>query len=557
MSTTTPRLIPGPASTSAGASTAAGSGSPNEPIRAEPVRPQPTERRRGGRFGRLSELMESRRARTSGDAPRATFRARGTDPSASGESSPTADPPWAQQQANYGPAYSAYAQPNPAQMRYGARGMRGLGGTLTAIGQGAAALAVGVLGVTAATTFGLLPVLIGVAAFSYIRRAHQYNLAYGGMGPYGGMNAYGGTGPYGQMDPYGRMNPYGQMDPYGRMNPYGQMDPYGRMNPYGQMDPYGRMSPYGQMDPYDQMDAYGRMDPYSQMDPYAQMDDANPGMPPHGGMNAHRPPPHPQQAWQTHPSWQPQQADLDDDWQQQMARNQAWQEPDFYQPAQQQADATSQAGAAAQPPPAQRGMDPAPMQPHAAQTTAPSRPEQAVAQPRLPGVSGQPRHARAEAPQRADRPPSRPRHAKPAAAPRASDADTGALGDEADLSVNPGGGNAPSAFWAGGNGVMPLSQRFSPGVHRAEAPSQPVQPASVNPSAMPGSANPGGVDQQSLWVPPPLDVPNPEGVNERNGRNEHNGQSPEQAPPIENGTGVSTRATHAHEYASAGGLLKV
>jgi len=193
MSTTTPRLIPGPIPAPAGSSTGAAVGPSNGPARSSAARPQATDRARGGRLHSLSELLTSRRSGTASDAPRATFRAREADTSA--PVSPV-DSSSQHRQANYGPAHSTYTQPNPAEVRYGATGMRGPGGALTAISHGVAALAIGLLGAAAMSSFGFFPVLIGVAAYSYIRRAHHYNLAYGGMGPYGGMDQYGGMNSY-------------------------------------------------------------------------------------------------------------------------------------------------------------------------------------------------------------------------------------------------------------------------------------------------------------------------------------------------------------------------
>lgn len=225
MPTSTSRPVSGPAPASTGAAVA----SPGGPARQSAARPHPLGPTGDGPLHKLGNLLGSRRSRTADDPPRAQFKSRGTEAAEPNMASSPRDSGSPRRDANYGPPYSAFARPNSGAIRYGAPGMQGPGGALTALGHGAAALAIGVLGTAAMTTVGFFPLLIGVAAYSYMRRAHHYNLAYGGINPYQGWqqpNPYQG---WRQPNPYQgwqQPNPYqGWRQP----NPYqGWQQP----NPY-------------------------------------------------------------------------------------------------------------------------------------------------------------------------------------------------------------------------------------------------------------------------------------------------------------------------------------
>jgi len=76
--------------------------------------------------------------------------------------------------------------------------------------------------------------------------------------------------------------------------------------------------------------------------------------------------------------------------------------------------------------------------------------------------SGRPRHAKPEEAQqpRPDLPPSRPRHAKQEAPSSASGVQSVAPSEREEMAASRAD-NASSGFWAGGNGVPPLSERFA------------------------------------------------------------------------------------------------
>ncbi|MFL9864593.1 J domain-containing protein [Paraburkholderia fungorum] len=100
---------------------------------------------------------------------------------------------WQRQGGGYGPSYSAFTQPMSGRMRYGAPLLSGLGGGMAML----AGYGVGMLGVSALSMsgVGLLPLLVGAAAFSAMRRASLARSAQYGCG-YSG-NAVPPNGQYG------------------------------------------------------------------------------------------------------------------------------------------------------------------------------------------------------------------------------------------------------------------------------------------------------------------------------------------------------------------------
>jgi hypothetical protein len=100
---------------------------------------------------------------------------------------------WPRQGGGYGPSYSAFTQPVSGRMRYGAPLLSGLGGGMAML----AGYGVGMLGVSALSMsgVGLLPLLVGAAAFSAMRRASLARSAQYGCG-YSG-NAVPPNGQYG------------------------------------------------------------------------------------------------------------------------------------------------------------------------------------------------------------------------------------------------------------------------------------------------------------------------------------------------------------------------
>ncbi|RKF31425.1 hypothetical protein [Paraburkholderia fungorum] len=108
---------------------------------------------------------------------------------------------WPRQGGGYGPSYSAFTQPMSGRMRYGAPLLSGLGGGMAML----AGYGVGMLGVSALSMsgVGLLPLLVGAAAFSAMRRASLMRSAQYGCG-YSG-NAVPSNGQYGpRQNAWGR-----------------------------------------------------------------------------------------------------------------------------------------------------------------------------------------------------------------------------------------------------------------------------------------------------------------------------------------------------------------
>ncbi len=416
---TPPKLIAGPTPPRAAASPGAAVGSPSATANRSAAPSHAAGSTRDSRLHQLVNLVSSRRSTTAGEPPRAQFKSRGM-PSSEPDAAAFAAAAHAQRSdSNYGPAYSAFAQPNSGAVRYGAPGMPGAGGALTALGHGTAALAIGVLGAAAMTTFGFFPLLIGVAAYSYIRRAHHYNLAYGGMNPYQGQG----------WEQPGAYQGWAQPAAYPGWQP---------------PDPY-RMSP--------------------QPGP-------NQGWPQQGWQQ-----PNAGQAWQQRASYPAPMAQRPEPFQDSM-----WQQPEPYrsQASQPQdgdqgqswqhaaAVARQQAEAVARQRAAQARPDQAAAQPRPAQTPAQQRPAQMPAQPRV---------AQPLAPPRPEQAPVQPRPVQPAAPPRAAQDVNQPYPLGTEVPAPHGAAATASSSSAEGERVTTLWDRFSRGT--GEPGSIPKEPAAT------------------------------------------------------------------------------